>query len=180
MQLQISNTIRLELSQQKHAPQLFAAIDNNREHLAEFLPWVGAMQTLENAKAYLYRCEQLYQQKADVSFVIFVNETLVGRIGLHHLDNPNKTGAIGYWLSKDAEGQGIITNASKALINYGFKELELERIEIKAAIENLKSQAIPTKLGFKKEGILRHAELVNNRFVDLVLSSMLANEWVAK
>jgi ribosomal-protein-serine acetyltransferase len=64
------------------------------------------------------------------------------------------------------------------LITYGFKVLGLHRIEIKTATNNLKSQAIPEKLNFKKEGILREAELVNNKFLDLYLYSILSFEWM--
>ncbi|MEO7049127.1 MAG: GNAT family protein, partial [Ferruginibacter sp.] len=100
-----------------------------------------------------------------------------GRIGLHYWNRQNNTAAIGYWLTKDALGKGIIIRACKALIDYGFSEMGLNRIEIKAATTNLKSQAIPEKLGFKKEGILREAEIVNGRYLDLVLFSLLKNEY---
>jgi ribosomal-protein-serine acetyltransferase len=109
--------------------------------------------------------------------VIMYKDKLVGRIGLHHMNLQNKIAAIGYWQDKGVEGQGIITKSCIALINYGFEDLGLHRIEIKAATNNLKSQAIPERLNFKKEGILRQAELVNNEYLDLVLFSMLSHEW---
>jgi Acetyltransferases, including N-acetylases of ribosomal proteins len=122
----------------------------------------------------------LCQQEKEASFAILLNKVAVGRIGLHHLNKQNKTGAIGYWLSKDAQGKGIMLKSCKALINYGFQNLDLHRIEIKAAINNLKSQAIPVKLNFLKEGILRQAEFVNNQFLDLFLYSMISDEWQQK
>ena len=109
--------------------------------------------------------------------IIFFNEELVGRIGLHHLDNDNKKASIGYWLTKNAEGKGIILKSCIKLISYGFEKLQLQRIEITAAVENTRSQAIPQKLHFKKEGILRKAELINNKFHDLIIYSMLKDEW---
>ncbi|MEO6949604.1 MAG: GNAT family protein, partial [Ginsengibacter sp.] len=60
-----------------------------------------------------------------------------------------------------------------------FQKIGLNRIEIKAAVRNLKSQAIPIKLNFKKEGVLRQAEFVNNEFIDLFLYSILKEEWEA-
>ncbi len=85
--------------------------------------------------------------------------------------------AIGYWLTEAAQGNGIIFKSCKALITNGFKELNLHRIEIKAAVNNIKSQAIPLKLNFTKEGVLREAELVNERFIDLDLFAVLKHEW---
>jgi len=88
----------------------------------------------------------------------------------------NKNGSIGYWLTKNAEGKGIVTNSCKKLINYGFEQLGLHRLEIKAAVKNVKSQSIPRKLNLTKEGILREAELVNGVYMDLVLYSILRHE----
>ena len=177
MTITIDKNVRLELTAVSHANELYNAVDQNRDHLSEFLPWVADMQSAADFNLYTQNCEWLYQQKKEVSFVILSGEAAVGRVGLHHLNLQNKHAAIGYWLTKDAQGKGIITRSCKKLITYGFEELGLHRIEIKAAVDNLKSQAIPKKLNFKKEGILREAELVNGKFLDLVPYSMLKNEW---
>ncbi|AOM79610.1 GNAT family N-acetyltransferase [Pedobacter steynii] len=177
MKINIDENTRLELTAQQHAEGLFNAVDKNRAHLSEFLPWVGHMQSVANFSDYIRYCETLYEQGQEVSFVIISDEIPVGRIGLHHINAQNKCAAIGYWLAKSAEGKGIITKSCKALISYGFKEVGLQRIEIKAATGNLKSQAIPKKLNFTREGVLRQAELVNGQFLDLVLYAMLNEEW---
>ena len=177
MNLIINEETGLELTTQSHAAGLFAAIDANRQHLSVFLPWVGFMQAEEDVKAYLKNCEILYNEQKEISFVIFHNNTAVGRIGIHHINQMNKSGAIGYWLTKDAEGKGIITKSCIAIINYGFKELNLNRIELKAAVENFRSQAVPERLGFTKEGIMRQAERVNETFLDLHLYAMLREDW---
>lgn len=173
MNIAIDEDLRLEQTAQKHAKALWEAVDANREHLAEFLPWVGSMQSVDDFKNYISTCEQLYREKKEVSFVILYRKKIVGRIGIHHINVANKTGAIGYWLAKDAEGNGIITRSCKWLIEYGFNELNLHRIELKAAVDNHKSQAIPQKLNFTKEGIMRQAEWVNGKPVDLVLFSLI-------
>jgi ribosomal-protein-serine acetyltransferase len=177
MTIIIDEKIRLELTGEKHAGALFDAVDNNREHLSRFLPWIGDMQSVNDFHNYIENCEMLYQQGKEVSFVIISDENVVGRIGLHYIHVQNKSAAIGYWLTKEAEGKGIIIRSCTALITYGFHELGLHRIEIKAAVENVRSQAIPVKLHFVSEGVLREAELVNDKFLDLILYSMLNREW---
>jgi ribosomal-protein-serine acetyltransferase len=142
-----------------------------------FLPWVDKMKEQSDFATYVDNCLILYSQQKEVSFAILLNGRAVGRIGLHYLNLQNKNAAIGYWLTKDATGKGVVIKSCKALIDYGFNELGLNRIEIKAAVGNGKSQAIPEKLGFRKEGIMREAELVNNKFLDLFLYSMLRAEW---
>lgn len=177
MTIIVDENIQLEIATEKFAGRLFHVINNNRHHLAEFLPWVDNMQSTEDLSQYLQNCERLFKEKKEVSFVILLNENTVGRIGLHHLDLQNKIGSIGYWLDKSAEGNGIITKSCIQLINYGFQKIGLNRIEIKASVNNFKSQAIPVKLNFKKEGILRQAEFVNNEFIDLYIYSMVKDEW---
>lgn len=178
MIIEIDQKIKLELAVEKHAKPLFHTISENRKHLSEFLGWVENMQSVEDTRQYLKTCELLYQEEKEVSFVIFYGEEIVGRIGIHYINHQNKVGAIGYWLSKKLEGKGIITKSCEALLNYGFGELKLNRIEIKAATENYKSQAIPQRLHFTREGVLRQAERINNSFVDLVLYSLLQSEWI--
>jgi ribosomal-protein-serine acetyltransferase len=180
MTIKIDESLRLELTAEKHALPLYHAVDKNREHLSAYLSWVGKMQSAEDFQIYINNCELLYQHGEEVSFVIISNEEVVGRIGLHHIYIANKNAAIGYWLTKNCEGKGIITKSCEMLINYGFQELSLHRIEIKAAVENSRSRAIPEKFHFIKEGILRQAEWVNNKFLDIVLYSILQNEWFAK
>lgn len=177
MIISIDDNIRLELIAQHHAQPLFTAINNSRQHLATFLPWVHKMNTVQDFSNYISHCIRLYQQQHEVSFAIVADDVPVGRIGLHHLNSQNKTGSIGYWLSQNAEGKGIVLQSCKKLITYGFEQVGLHRIEIKTATNNVRSQAIPVKLNFKKEGLLREAELVNSEFLDLYLYAMLSQEW---
>lgn len=178
MELVVDENITLHLTHEKFTHQLFKLIDSNRQHLAAFLPWVSRMKTIEDSRAYLAGSAALCKQKTEVSFIILQNNILVGRIGLHYINNQNKKAEIGYWLGKEATGKGIITKSCIMLINYAFDVLGLKKIEIKAAIKNMRSQAIPQKLHFKQEGILRRAEFVNNEFIDLYLYAILQEEWI--
>jgi ribosomal-protein-serine acetyltransferase len=178
MTLVVSHDIVLILSHEKYANQFFEVIDENREHLAKFLPWVPFMKSNIETAQYLQQCQQLNSQNKEYSFLIFFKTELVGRIGIHYIDNQNKIGSIGYWLAQNAVGKGIITKACKKIIEFGFKDLHLNRIEIKAATNNTKSQAIPQKLNFTLEGILMQAELVNGEFLDLNLYAMVKKHWV--
>ncbi len=65
----------------------------------------------------------------------------------------------------------------RALVNHTLVELKLNRVEIRAAVENSKSRAIPEKLGFTNEGTLREACWLYDHFVDLVVYGMLARDW---
>ncbi len=177
MNLYVDEKIRLEGTAIGHAQALFAAIDSNRVHLSRFLGWVDQIKTVDDSVAYLQQCEELEAQQKEVSFMIFYEDNMVGRIGLHHLSLFNKTAAVGYWLSEKYTGKGIMLKSCKKLIDFGFDTLNLNRIELKAATGNVKSQAIPKKLNFKQEGILRQAEMANNTPLDLIVFSVLKSEW---
>ena len=101
----------------------------------------------------------------------------MGCCGLHHLEKKNKKAAIGYWLDFEHQGKGIMTLSVKALINYSFQNLNLNRLEIQASTKNPKSFAIAERLGFTKEGVLRETELVDGHLLDYVVYGLLKREW---
>jgi ribosomal-protein-serine acetyltransferase len=180
IKLRVDDTLVLHLLDYHHAETLNELVKTNRLHLREWLPWVDHMRSVEDFRKYINSSKQRYAAHTEIGYVIMANNIMVGRIGLYNIDVFNKCASIGYWLSKELEGKGIITRSCKVVIDEGFKRLKLNRIEIRAAVENYKSQAIPQRLGFKQEGIIRQAEFVNNQFVDLYVYSMLKEEWESK
>ena len=72
-----------------------------------------------------------------------------------------------------------MTRAVAALLRHGFRDLKLNRIEIRAGVRNRRSRAIPERLGFRREGTLRQAERLAERTVDHAVYGLLAEEWRA-
>ena len=83
---------------------------------------------------------------------------------------------MGYWLDKEAQGTGLMTRSCSALLEHAFAELDLNRVEIRCAVDNARSRAIPERLGFRLEGQLRQAEWLYDRFVDHAVYGLLARE----
>lgn len=106
-----------------------------------------------------------------------VDEKISGGIGFHNLDRTNKSTHIGYWLAKDAQGKGIMTRCCTVLIDYLFGDFGLNRVQINCNIDNVRSRAIPERLGFTLEGIHRQVELINGRLGDWAVYSMLKEDW---
>ena len=175
--VKIDEMISLEILHDHHAEPLLDLLNKNRPFLRQWLPWVDNMQTVENFRNYINRCKRQLEAATDLSYVIFTNNAIAGRIGLHYIDLQNKTGSIGYWIGEEFTGTGIVTKSCKAIILFGFHELMLNRIEIKCATGNIRSAAVAERLNFTKEGILREAELVNDQFIDLSLYSLLRKDW---
>jgi ribosomal-protein-serine acetyltransferase len=109
----------------------------------------------------------------EFAFVIIVDNKVIGRIGVYKIDHQNKIGEVGYWLAESMQGKGVVTKSCKALIDFCFSNLHLNRIEIKCGTENFRSKTIPEKLNFTKEGIIRQGELLYDQFIDLNLYALL-------
>jgi ribosomal-protein-serine acetyltransferase len=92
------------------------------------------------------------------------------------IDRVARNAIIGYWLAEEYEGRGLITRAVRALIDHAFGEWQLHRVEIRAAAENVRSRAVPERLGFTQEGVLREAELVGGEYQDLVVYGLVATD----
>ncbi|MNW65626.1 putative ribosomal N-acetyltransferase YdaF [compost metagenome] len=94
-----------------------------------------------------------------------------------YFDWSNKKTEIGYWLSKDYEGLGLVTKACSLLINHAFEELKLHKVEICMASSNYRSRSIPERLDFKEEGTIRSYEYLNGTYLDRVTYGLLEEEW---
>jgi ribosomal-protein-serine acetyltransferase len=89
----------------------------------------------------------------------------------------NRVGEIGYWLAAAAQGRGTMTECCRLLVRYAFLTLDLNRVEIAAATGNQRSRAVPERLGFKFEGVLREREELYGTFVDHAVYSQLRSEF---
>ncbi len=67
---------------------------------------------------------------------------MVGRIGIYVIDYEKKVGEIGYWIAEKLQGRGIITHIYRVLVDFCFKDLGLQRVDIKCRNTNSKSKAV--------------------------------------
>jgi ribosomal-protein-serine acetyltransferase len=161
------------------AAELHSAIEANREHLELWLPW-AAGQTFDDTVAFLDRTRRQLEGNDGFQVAILREDRLAGVIGYHSVDWSSRSTGIGYWLAASEQGKGTMTEAVTALVDHAFSVWRLNRVEIRAATENRRSNAIPERLGFQREGTLRQAERVGGRYLDLVVYSMLAADWLTQ
>lgn len=160
------------------APELQALVEANREFLSRWLPWAAA-QDLPECEKFIADAEAQLARNDGFQAAIVPDGPIVGVVGLHAIDWRNRNTTIGYWLAEDAQGRGTMTAAVCALVDHAFGEWDLHRVEIHCAPANRRSRAIPERLGFREEAILREAELVGGRWVDSVVYGLLAGEAAA-
>ena len=163
--------------EERHAEELFSLVDKNRAYLRKWLPWVDVNTSTEDTQTFIRGALQKFVDSGAITAGIWHRGQMAGVIGLHQIEWTNNRTDIGYWLDESHQGKGIMTRACEALVDHVFEELNLNRVEIEAAVENVRSRAIPERLGFTLEGIRRKAEHLYGRYVDLAVYGMVANEW---
>lgn len=172
----INPSLELRLIQPKDAVALFTVIDASRAKLREWLPWVDATKKLADTEKYIGTALREYEKTRAFTCGIWSNGQLVGIIGHNRIDWANRAGFPAYWLAPTSEGQGIMTQCSRAVIAHAFGELQLNRLFIGVATDNLRAQKIPVKLGFKQVSTLRKAEWLYDRHVDHFIYSLSASK----
>ena len=148
----------------------------NREHLQQFMHWMTPDYSIKHARKFLTEGILARKERKSLGLAIFRRGELIGSIGFVEFDWKARKTEIGYWIDKSVEGRGIITRATRMLIDYAFDELDMNRIEIQCSAENVRSAAVPERLGFKLEGYLRQAEFRNGKLHDFKIYSLLAED----
>ena len=175
--LKIDDKITLHLARPELAPAIFEAVDAQRSYLRQWLPWVDSTLSVKDTEAYIKESMQHNTNGTRLNTFILYGEKLAGALGVVHFNKDNKSCELGYWLNHGLQGHGIMTKAVRGFTNHLFKTKALNRIEIHTTTGNAKSQAIPLRLGFKKEGVLRQAILIHDQFHGLALFGLLREEW---
>lgn len=173
----LGDGIVLRMLDGRHADELFRLTDKNREHLRSYLPWIDQVRTSMDSGGFIQSGLQQFANDNGFHAGIWLNNELAGVIGYHYWHWANRRTELGFWLGAEFQGQGLMTSACRTFTEYAFVELGLQRVEIQCASDNLRSRAIPERLGFTKEGVRRQAEWLHDHFADLVVYSMLRDEW---
>jgi ribosomal-protein-serine acetyltransferase len=158
------------------AAELTAVIAANREHLSRRLPWAKS-HGFEDSVEYLARKRAQIEAGDGFEGAIVLDGWIAGAAGFHGVDWLNRSTSIGYWLAAEAVGRGLMTGAVRALVGHAFGALDLHRVVIEVVVDNVRSRAIPERLGFREEAVLREAKLLDGRYEDAALYAMLAPDW---
>jgi ribosomal-protein-serine acetyltransferase len=172
----LSDKIHLRFLEPSDAEELHALVDANRARLSPWMPW-AASQDLAATRTFIDDTRTQFARNDGFQTAVVEDGRIIGVIGFGGVDWPNRSTEIGYWIAATHEGRGIVTRGVRALVDHAFGAWELHRVEIQAAPENTRSQAVPLRLGFRREGVLRECELVGDRFLDGVIFSVLAADW---
>lgn len=167
---------QLRRLEESDADELYLLVDANRDYLSRWLPWPPT-QTPQSTVEFIQLAHRQAADNQGFQLAIIDHGPLVGVIGFHRVDWENRSTSIGYWIAEHAQRRGLVTRGVRALLDHAFEQWTLNRVEIRAALDNARSRAIPERLGFVQEGVLREAERLGDAYVDHAVYSMLAAEW---
>ena len=135
--------------------------------------------TLEKEKKWIRSQAGRRRKKEAIEFIVLekLSGSLVGACGLVKINTFSNWAELGFWIAPEYQSKGYVTEASKLVMNYGFKELNLNRIEAFCFTRNTASIKVQEKLGMKREAKLRQRANCNGKYCDVYISSMLKSEW---
>ena len=170
----INPGLELRQLQLTDAPALFAIVDANRAALREWLPWVDATNRVGDSEKYIKDTLRDFKESRAFTCGIWAMGRLVGVIGHNRIDWANRVGFPAYWIVPASQGQGIMTQCCRAVIENAFTDLKVGRVVVAVATGNLRAQKIPEKLGFTKVSTLKKAEWLYDHHVDHYIYSLVA------
>src|SRR5690349_14324855 len=141
------------------ADELFAAVEESRQHLWPWLPWVVQHQTVEDTRDFILRTQAKWLlREEDLTVGIFEASSgrYLGGSGLHVRGWDVPAFEIGYWIRASAEGHGYVAETVKLLTDFAFASLGAQRVMIRCDARNTRSAAVAERLGFVREAHLRN------------------------
>ncbi|MDD4822033.1 MAG: GNAT family N-acetyltransferase [Bacteroidales bacterium] len=178
LKIRISDKILLKQIEYIDAEIIFKTINSQRESLRKWLTFIDTTKKIADTQKYIKSVIDVPDENREYIFVIFYDSVFAGLIGFEGTNKYNKKTEIGYWLSEDYRKKGIVTESVKGLMRFAYKDLEINRIQIKCAVGNIQSSNIPKQLGYKFEGIERAGELLSDgTFTNVEVYSLLKYEF---
>ena len=176
---QLMPGVAVRLAEECDADEIYELVDRNRAYLARWMPW-AAQETREHVLHYIRLTRAQVSENDGLNTVITVDGRVAGSLGMRSISWADLSTELGYWLGEEHQGRGIITAGVRAYLDYAFDTLGLNRVVIRAAVDNAPSRAVAQRLGFALEGCHREAERIGDHAHDLAVYAMLAAEWAGR
>ncbi|MEO6896362.1 MAG: GNAT family protein [Caldimonas sp.] len=151
----------LRVPRRGDGPTVNAAIAASIVELAPWLPWAGAMPSVDESEATCRRQQGRFILREDFVMFMFLRQAdgsegeLVGGTGLHRIDWSLRRFEIGYWRRTGFEGRGFVTEAVQAMARLAFDHLDARRVEIRMDDANERSWKVAERAGFTLEALMR-------------------------
>ncbi|MBY8984181.1 MAG: GNAT family N-acetyltransferase [Candidatus Lokiarchaeota archaeon] len=162
-----------------------------REYIDAYLKWFNDPEIIQYLSMFrpMTRMmeedwiENLKNRDDTIAFAILitdenVGEKLIGNCGLHRIDWKNRVAEVGITIGeKEYQGKGYGTEAMEILIDYAFKSVNLNRVQLRVYEFNSRAISSYNKIGFVEEGRMRQGIFIKGKYHDIIFMSILKEEW---
>lgn len=173
----VDEGLELELLHDRLAEPLFRSVDHCRAYLGEWLSWVDQTSIVADTREFIRLSGFAFSEGLALRCAIRCDGVICGSVSLEDIRRASDAAEIGYWLDQRYQGRGIVTRCVTELSRLAFEDLGLHRLTIRVATGNHKSAAIPERLGWTFEGVLREQESLRGTRLDMRLYSLLRDEF---
>lgn len=175
----VNEQTELRLVERQHSLEFFKVLDLNREHLRRGDPWVNLIHSVTDVENAITGWQRQYVNNRGFCAGIWFKGQFCGIVNHLNVDWSNRWTALGYWLDEGHQGQGIMTECCRTMVSHAFNAWNLNRVTIECGSQNTRSRAIPERLGFKLEGIVREAQWLQDHFIDHAVYGLLRSDYLA-
>ena len=167
--------VELRAPRRGDVAELHVAIRDSLPDLLPWMAWATPGYSELDAGEWVRRASRAFADGLEFQFVgrEVATGALLGTVGLNAIDRLNRWANLGYWQRTSHGGRGLATRGARLVVGFGLGELELGRIEILAAVENRRSQALAGRLGALQEGVLRRRLRVGDAIQDAAVFSIV-------
>ncbi len=160
------------------ANALFEAARESQRELYPFMEWCHPEYAISDSNDWIATTYDKWQKKEWYDFAIWHENSgkLLGGCGLNSIRTENGIANLGYWVRTSETRKGIATEATRMLASFAFDHLDLQRLEILMAENNLASRSVAEKAGAIYEGKLRNRLILHQVPTDAYLFSLIADD----
>lgn len=178
MQLtETQSSIGLEPLNAEHTAALWHCIREHKLHLQQWIDWVGHCRSEADVAAYIQQAQDEAYRQEGLTMTIHSGQALVGIISLQQWNRSLNIAELGFWIAASEQGKGLMQQAIRKMLVFGFNDLRLQKVEVSCAATNTRALRLLQYTGFTIEGILRRAILSKGLLTDKVMLGLLKEEY---
>ncbi|USD43456.1 GNAT family N-acetyltransferase [Vibrio sp. SCSIO 43135] len=161
----IDEELTLALVQESFAATYVDIVAPQLDYLSEWLAWPPYCHSEQDFRLFIQKSLHDYAEGKSMTCAIIYQGSIVGNCSFNNIDHSLKRAEIGYWLSQQYQGFGIMTRVVTKLIDIAFNELDIEKVQLSAAKDNIASRAVAERAGMQLEGIITNSEKIGDRIL---------------
>jgi len=155
------------------------AVLESVDHLSKWLSWCNSDYRIEDARQWASSAKRTWENGTDYRFVVEDQNTggILGSVGINQVVDQHKVGNLGYWIRKSAINNGVCTRAARQVVEFAFRELGFQRIEIHALCENEPSNIVASNIGGVFEGVFRNKLIFEGKSMPANCYSVIPSDY---